>query len=90
LAAGICRLDQTTGGGLALEKTHIGQTKSPNTGSKGINMTTEIGTNPLPLDVQQKLGEFLDLIEEKYEIKHGATALYWSLSYLIAKEIVRE
>lgn len=47
----------------------------------------EIGTNPLPLDAQEKLGEFLDWLDVHYEIEQGTTALYWYLSYEISKRI---
>lgn len=47
----------------------------------------KIGTNPLPLDVQEKLGEFLDWLDTEYEIDTGATALYWHLSYVIGERI---
>lgn len=47
----------------------------------------EIGTNPLPLDVQEKLGEFLDWLDEHYDIDTGATALYWHCSFIISERI---
>lgn len=47
----------------------------------------EIGSNPLPKDVQEKLSEFLDWLDVHYEIEHGTTALYWHLSYEIGKQI---
>lgn len=46
-----------------------------------------IGGNPLPVDAQQKLAEFLDWFGTRYEIKGGSTALYWFLSYEIYKRI---
>ena len=47
----------------------------------------EIGTNPLPPDAQEKLGEFLDWLDVHYEVEQGTTALYWYLSYEIGKRI---
>jgi len=47
----------------------------------------EIGSNPLPKDAQEKLGEFLDWLDVNYEIDVGATALYWCLSYEIGSRI---
>ena len=49
----------------------------------------EIGTNPLPIDAQEKLGEFLDWLDVHYEVEKGTTALYWCLSYEIGKRIKR-
>lgn len=51
---------------------------------------TEIGGNRLPADVQAKLGEFLDWLDENYEIDQGTTALYWFLDYEIGKRIKSE
>lgn len=48
----------------------------------------ELGKNPLPIDAQEKLGEFLDWLDANYELKNGATALFWHLSYEIGGEIV--
>jgi hypothetical protein len=53
-----------------------------------MNEDIEIGKNPLPKDAQEKLGEFLDWLDASYELKNGATALFWHLSYEIGKEIV--
>ena len=53
-------------------------------------MNTEIGANPLPRDVQEKLGEFLDWFDGHYETSEGTTALYWYLSYEIAARIKNE
>jgi len=47
----------------------------------------EIGSNPLPLDVQEKLGEFLDWLDKYYEADQGSTALYWQLSHTLAPRI---
>jgi hypothetical protein len=47
----------------------------------------EIGGNPLPLDVQAKLGEFSDWLDKYYEVDQGSTALYWLLTYTIAQRI---
>ena len=47
----------------------------------------EIGDNKLPRDVQEKLGEFLDWLDEHYEVDQGSTALYWFLDYEIGKRI---
>lgn len=47
----------------------------------------EIGSNPLPADAQEKLGEFLDWLDVHYEVDSGTTALYWFLSYEINKRI---
>lgn len=43
-----------------------------------------IGSNPLPLEAQAKLSQFIDWIDNNYQIENGSTALYWSLSYQIA------
>lgn len=48
----------------------------------------EIGENPLPKDVQEKLGEFLDWLDVNYETKQGTTEMFWSLSYEISKKLV--
>lgn len=48
---------------------------------------TEIGGNPLPRDAQEKLGEFVDWLEQHYEIDAGSTALYWGMSYDLARRI---
>lgn len=53
---------------------------------KGERMT-EIGSNRLPRDVQEKLGEFLDWLDEHYAIDQGVTAMYWFLDHEIAKRI---
>jgi hypothetical protein len=50
----------------------------------------EIGSNPLPIDAQEKLGEFLDWLDVHYEIDQGATALFWGLSYDIGNRIVKK
>lgn len=47
-----------------------------------------IGENPLPKDVQEKLGEFLDWLDVNYETDQGTTALFWSLSNEISKRLV--
>lgn len=47
----------------------------------------EIGTNPLPMEVQQKLSEFIDWLDKSYDIDNGATAFYWGLSYQLATVI---
>jgi len=47
----------------------------------------EIGGNRLPLDVQTKLGEFLDWLDVHYEVDQGTTALYWLLDHEIGKRI---
>lgn len=47
-----------------------------------------IGENPLPKDVQEKLGEFLDWLDVNYETDQGTTALFWSLSHEISKRLV--
>jgi hypothetical protein len=58
---------------------------------KGIDMNDqEIGHNPLPIDAQEKLGEFLDWLDVHYEVDQGTTALYWYLSYEISKRIKNE
>lgn len=49
-----------------------------------------IGDNPLPKDAQEKLGEFLDWLDVNYEVDVGTTALYWELSYEIAKRLVKK
>lgn len=89
MAAGICKLARTTGGGSVLEKIHTGKQHNTTNGLKDTEMSDQpIGANTLPLDVQQKLGEFVDWLDERYEAKNGSTALYWGLSYFIAEEIV--
>lgn len=50
-------------------------------------MVNEIGGNPLPVDLQKKLGDLMDYIEAEYEIEQGSTALYWFLSYQIANRV---
>lgn len=51
-------------------------------------MQNEIGKNPLPIDVQEKLGEFIDwLVKEGYDLDQGSTAFYWKYSYLLAQDI---
>jgi hypothetical protein len=50
----------------------------------------EIGTNRLPKEVQEKLGEFLDWLDVNYEIDQGATALYWFLDHEIGKRITKQ
>jgi hypothetical protein len=50
----------------------------------------EIGSNPLPQDVQEKLGEFLDWFDEHYETKQGTTELFWFMSHEIAFRMKRE
>lgn len=52
--------------------------------------SVEIGGNPLPQDVQEKLGEFLDWLDVHYEVDIGTTALYWGLSAEISNRIVRK
>lgn len=47
----------------------------------------KIGIDPLPLDVQEKLGEFLDWLDENYDIDNGSTALYWYCSFIISESI---
>lgn len=47
----------------------------------------EIGGNPSPQDVQEKLGEFLDWLDVHYETDQGTTTLYWFLSHEIGKRI---
>jgi hypothetical protein len=47
----------------------------------------EIGSNPLPLDAQEKLGEFIDWLDANYEISNGATALYWGMSCQLSQLI---
>jgi hypothetical protein len=54
----------------------------------GIDIT--IGTNPLPVGAQEKLGEFVDWLEAHYGIDQGSTALYWYLSYHLADFLVKE
>lgn len=49
-----------------------------------MNSDVEIGGNPLPLDAQEKLGEFLDWLDCNYDINGGSTALYWSMSHDIS------
>ena len=49
-----------------------------------------IGENPLPKDVQEKLGEFLDWLDVNYETDQGTTAMFWSLSYEIANRLVKK
>ena len=46
-----------------------------------------IGSNRLPQEVQEKLGEFLDWLDGRYEIDQGTTALFWFLDYEIGKRI---
>lgn len=48
---------------------------------------TEIGSNPLPIDAQEKLAEFIDWLDVHYEVKEGSTALFWFLSYEIGGRI---
>ena len=48
-----------------------------------------IGDNPLPADIQEKLGEFLDWLDVHYEVDIGTTALYWELSHAISKRLVK-
>ncbi len=50
----------------------------------------EIGSTPLPIDAQEKLGEFLDWLDEHYEIDQGATALFWQMSYDIGNRIIKK
>jgi len=52
-----------------------------------MNMEFEIGKNPLPVDVQDKLSDFLDWLDNHYEVDQGNTALYWQLSYMIFPRI---
>ena len=52
-----------------------------------MNDDVEIGGNPLPRDAQEKLGEFIDWLEQHYEIDQGSTALYWGMSYDLATRI---
>lgn len=47
----------------------------------------EIGSNPLPTEVQGKLSEFIDWLDKYYEADQGSTALYWQLSWTIAPRI---
>ena len=47
----------------------------------------EIGSNPLPLDAQEKLGEFIDWLDVNYDISNGATALYWGMSFQLSQLI---
>lgn len=53
-----------------------------------MTVTKAIGGNPLPKDAQEKLGEFLDWLDVNYELKNGATALFWKLSYELVNEMV--
>lgn len=46
-----------------------------------------IGSNPLPLKAQYDLNKFISRLEETYDIKGGATALYWYLSFELSKVI---
>ena len=48
-----------------------------------------IGQNGLPYDLQLKLADFCEFLDEKYETKNGITALYWILSYQIANELMK-
>ena len=46
-----------------------------------------VGSNPLPIDAQIKLAEFLDWLDSRYETSQGITSLYWQLSYMIGNQI---
>ncbi len=46
-----------------------------------------IGSNPLPIDAQIRLAEFLDWLDTKYETEHGVTSLFWELSYMVGNQI---
>lgn len=46
-----------------------------------------IGSNPLPIHVQEKLAELVGLVDEQFETRNGATALFWQLSYEIKGSI---
>lgn len=48
---------------------------------------TQVGVNPLPKDAQEKLAEFLNWLDVRYETTQGTTALFWELSYHIANRI---
>lgn len=50
-------------------------------------MSDSVGSNPLPRDAQERLAEFIDWLDGVYDIKHGATALFWQLSYDIGAQI---
>lgn len=55
-----------------------------------MNEDVVVGGNSLPLDVQIKLGEFLDWVDEKYTFKNGKTAMFWYLSGLIDDGIEKD
>lgn len=45
---------------------------------------TEIGSSGIPPDVEEKVGELVDWIDQNFETKTGTTAMYWSLAYTLA------
>ena len=53
-------------------------------------MTVVIGSNPLPIDAQDRLAVFLDWLDANYEITNGSTALYWELSYMLSQRIQKK
>lgn len=54
------------------------------------SMNMVVGSNPLPFDFQQKLGELLDWAERKYPFKNGTTVVFWDLSNRIANHMHME
>jgi hypothetical protein len=52
-----------------------------------MNNNIPVGSNPLPIDAQIRLAEFLDWLDTKYETKQGVTSLFWELSYTIGSQI---
>jgi hypothetical protein len=55
-----------------------------------MNEEYPVGGNPLPIEIQDRLGEFLDWMSEKYTFRNGKTAMYWALSFRIADDLEKE
>lgn len=46
-----------------------------------------VGSNPLPEDVQSKVSELVNYIDQEYDLDQGSTALFWGLSYYIGERM---
>lgn len=47
----------------------------------------EIGSTNVPVDVQQKVSDFVGWLDEHYEIDQGSTAMYFFICHTISQLI---
>lgn len=50
-------------------------------------MNEPIGSNPLPFELQQVIAELVDRAASLREIPQGPTAMYWALSFEVARHL---